>query len=133
MTPSIDRTYPLDQAPDAMRHLDAGRGAASSPSPSDRTSCPVPSLGPGQQAGLDAGLDRLPVRAAFDLVRRDAWAVRDRLDELGAFVVQADTVIGRVRRGQRAVGDQPVQQRTALLLGVVVHAVAVGQQRSARW
>ncbi|MEI8412784.1 MULTISPECIES: NAD(P)-dependent alcohol dehydrogenase [unclassified Kribbella] len=25
VTPSIDRTYPLEQAPDAMRHLDAGR------------------------------------------------------------------------------------------------------------
>jgi NADPH:quinone reductase-like Zn-dependent oxidoreductase len=25
VTPSIDRTYPLDQAPDAMRHLDAGQ------------------------------------------------------------------------------------------------------------
>ncbi len=25
VTPSIDRTYPLDQAPDAMRHLDAGK------------------------------------------------------------------------------------------------------------
>ena len=24
MTPSIDRTYPLDEAPDAMRHLEAG-------------------------------------------------------------------------------------------------------------
>ena len=24
MTPSIDRTYPLDQAPDAMRRLEAG-------------------------------------------------------------------------------------------------------------
>ena len=25
MTPSLDRTYPLDEAPDAMRHLEAGR------------------------------------------------------------------------------------------------------------
>jgi NADPH:quinone reductase-like Zn-dependent oxidoreductase len=25
VTPSIDRTYPLEQAPDAMRHLDAGK------------------------------------------------------------------------------------------------------------
>ena len=25
MTPSIDRTYPLDQVPDAMRHLTTGR------------------------------------------------------------------------------------------------------------
>lgn len=25
VTPSLDRTYPLDQVPDAMRHLDAGR------------------------------------------------------------------------------------------------------------
>ena len=25
VTPSIDRTYPLEQAADAMRHLDAGR------------------------------------------------------------------------------------------------------------
>ena len=25
MTPSIDRTYPLEQVPDAMRHLDAGK------------------------------------------------------------------------------------------------------------
>jgi NADPH:quinone reductase-like Zn-dependent oxidoreductase len=25
VTPSIDRTYPLDQAPEAMRHLEAGQ------------------------------------------------------------------------------------------------------------
>ena len=25
MTPSIDRTYPLAEAPDAMRHLEAGK------------------------------------------------------------------------------------------------------------
>jgi NADPH:quinone reductase-like Zn-dependent oxidoreductase len=25
LTPTIDRTYPLDQAPDAMRHLQAGQ------------------------------------------------------------------------------------------------------------
>ena len=24
MTPSIDRTYPLDRVPEAMRHLEAG-------------------------------------------------------------------------------------------------------------
>ena len=27
VTPSIDRTYPLDQVPEAMRHLEAGTGA----------------------------------------------------------------------------------------------------------
>jgi NADPH:quinone reductase-like Zn-dependent oxidoreductase len=25
VTPSIDKTYPLDQVPDAMRHLEAGK------------------------------------------------------------------------------------------------------------
>ena len=25
MTPSIDRTYPLEQVPEAMRHLEAGQ------------------------------------------------------------------------------------------------------------
>jgi len=25
VTPSIDRTYPLDQVPEAMRHLEAGK------------------------------------------------------------------------------------------------------------
>ena len=25
LTPSIERTYPLDQAPEAMRHLEAGQ------------------------------------------------------------------------------------------------------------
>ena len=31
----IDRTYPLDAVPDAMRHLEAGKPEASSSSPSD--------------------------------------------------------------------------------------------------
>ena len=35
--PTIDRTYPLDQVPDAMRHLEAGMFAARSPSPSPAT------------------------------------------------------------------------------------------------
>jgi hypothetical protein len=25
VTPSVDRTYPLEQAPEAMRHLEAGQ------------------------------------------------------------------------------------------------------------
>ena len=25
VTPSVDRTYPLDQVPDAMRHLESGQ------------------------------------------------------------------------------------------------------------
>ena len=38
VTPMIDRSYPLDQAPEAMRHLEAGQVEARSPSPSERQS-----------------------------------------------------------------------------------------------
>ena len=38
VTPSIDRTYPLDQVPEAMRHLEAGQSEARSRSRSERRS-----------------------------------------------------------------------------------------------
>ena len=56
-------------------------------------------------------------------------AFGDRLDELGAAVEHPGAVVGGVPGGQRAVGDQLVEQRAPLLLGVVVHAVGVRQQR----
>ena len=49
VTPNIDRTYPLDQAADAMQQLTAGKArAARSPSPSER------SLDPGTRVRLRA-------------------------------------------------------------------------------
>src|SRR4051794_33779868 len=76
-----------------------------------------------EHSRVDAGLYGLPVRSPLDAVRRDAGPVGNGLDELGPVVHEAHAVVRRVGRGQRAVGDERVQQRAALLLAVVVHAV----------
>ena len=65
-------------------------------------------------------------------MRRLAGDLGQRLDQLGPPVEQTDAVVGRVGGRQGAVRDQTVQQRSALLLGVVVDAVGVRQQRQAR-
>src|SRR6478735_6580449 len=82
--------------------------------------------GGGEAAGFEALLvhtTAVATGAGHD-VRPLVVDLADRLDELGAAVDQADAVVGAVRLGQRAVGDQPVHGGAAGLLGVVVHAAA---------
>ena len=87
-----------------------------------------------QPARVEFGLHR-STRAgvAFDPVGVLAVALGDGLDELGAAVEQAGAVVGGVAGGQRAVGDQRLEQRAALLLGVVVHAVGERARAPDRW
>ena len=58
--------------------------------------------GSAQQPRLDPGLGDGAVGLPLDDVRRDAGPVRDRLDQLGAVVDEADAVVGGVRGGQVA-------------------------------
>src|SRR3954453_11921004 len=76
-----------------------------------------------QQPRLDPGLGDGAVGLPLDEVRRGARAVGDGFDQLGAFVDQADAVVGGVRGGQVTLLDQALQQRPALVLAVVVDAV----------
>ena len=72
-----------------------------------------------------------PASSRVDVVGGLAVLLGDGFDELGAAVAHADAVVGGVAGRQRAVGDQRLEQRPALLLGVVVHPVGVRHQRRA--
>ena len=87
----------------------------------------------GEPPRLQPGLDDGAVRAAFDPVGGGVGTVGHDLDQFGAAVDQPDAVVGGVPVGQRAVGDQPVVQRAALLLGVVVDAVGRRDEGRGRW
>ena len=53
--------------------------------------------------------------------------------QLGAEEDEPGAVLGGVAVGQRALGDEAVDERAPLLLDVVVRAVGVGQEGRARW
>src|SRR3954465_5578217 len=92
--------------------------------------------GPGRSAGRrqEPRLDPLlenpsgrALRSPYD-VGSLARRLRDRLDQLGAAVDQADAVVGAMGQTKRAVRHELVDERSPPLLGVVVNTVVIGQQ-----
>jgi hypothetical protein len=71
----------------------------------------------------------MAVAGGLDEVCAAAVALAHGLDEVGATIEQPDAVVGRVAAGQGAVGDELLEQRAALLLGVVVHRIRVRHER----
>ena len=69
-----------------------------------------------EPTGLDPNLDGGTVGAPADVVGADLGAFAHRFDELGAPVDDAHAVVGGVGLRQGAVGDQFLEQRTALRL-----------------
>jgi hypothetical protein len=95
-----------------------------------RGECARRGSGAGQEAGVQAFLADLAAGQG-DLVSGLAGDLRDRFGQLGAAVDQAGAVVGGVAGGQDARRDELVEPGAALLLGVVVDAVGVGQEGQA--
>lgn len=59
---------------------------------------------------------------------RRALIFADSFREFGPAIQHTGTIVGGVRGGQHLFADKSVQQRAALILGVVVNAVGVGHE-----
>src|SRR3954467_8420302 len=105
-------------------------GAAPTPAPQAYRELQTPSTRPGsgQSARLDDGLDGHVVGTPLDPVGRLVRPVSDRFHHVRPAVDQPHAVVGGVTRRQDPPGEEPVRERTALILGVVVHTVGGGDQ-----
>ena len=88
------------------------------------------SRSPRKAPGLDSLLHRL-VSLSVNQVGPFSPDLGHCLDEVGASVEETDPVVRGVPVGQHAIGDESLEQGTALGLRVVVDSIGVGQEAEA--